>query len=177
MIIKEQYLTPNNFSRSATPLKSIKGIVIHWVGNAMTTAEQNRNYFEILKNQTDNPNSRFAGAHFIISLDGEVIQCIPDNEVAYHVGAFTYTKQAIKDLSTYPNNCTLGIELCHTNWDGEFTQETINSAKDLILMLCEKYNLGRANIYRHFDITSKDCPRLFVAREDKWNDFLNFVFA
>lgn len=176
MKIDERYLTINPFSRPGTPLKSVKGIVVHWVANPKTTAEQNRNYFENLRLQKPN-EKRYAGAHFIIGLEGETIQCLLENEVGYHVGANKYSDKAIKELSTYPNNCTIGIELCHTNWDGEFTSSTLLSAKELILELCERYTLGRENIYRHFDITGKECPRYFVQHEEQWVQFLNFVFS
>jgi N-acetylmuramoyl-L-alanine amidase len=95
-----------------------------------------------------------------------------ENEVGYHVGAQKYTDKALWELSAYPNNCTIGIELCHKNWDGEFTPETLKAAKELILELCERYNLGRTNVYRHYDITGKECPRYFVAHEDQWVNFL-----
>jgi N-acetylmuramoyl-L-alanine amidase len=177
MKIQENYLTQNIFSRPGTPLGKVKGIVIHWVANPKTTAEQNRNYFESLKSQgsADNPK-RYASAHFIIGLEGEVIQCLLENEVGYHVGASNYTDKAKNELSTYPNNCTLGIELCHIDWDGEFTEKTLQACKELILELCERYNLGEKNVYRHFDITGKDCPKLFVKNPDKWDEFLFFVF-
>jgi len=176
MIIKENYLTPNMFSRPGAPLVKVKGIVIHWVGNPKTTAEQNRNYFDSLKLQKLNDNPRYASAHFIIGLEGEVIQCLLENEIGYHVGATRYTDRAKNELSKYPNDCTIGIELCHTNWDGEFTEQTLQSCKELILELCERYNLGEKNIYRHFDITLKECPKLFVEHPDKWDKFLSFVF-
>jgi N-acetylmuramoyl-L-alanine amidase len=169
MNIEEKYLTVNPCSRPGKPLTGVKGIVIHWVANPGTTALANRNYFEGLKNQT----VRFASAHFIIGLRGEVIQCLLENEVGYHAGAERYSDIALKNLSSYPNNCTLGIELCHTNWEGEFTPETLQSAKELVLELCERYGLGRENIYRHFDITGKDCPRYFVNRPEAWEQFLD----
>jgi N-acetylmuramoyl-L-alanine amidase len=92
--------------------------------------------------------------------------------MGYHVGADKYTDRALKELSSYPNNCTIGIELCHTTWEGEFTPETLKSAGELVVDLCGRYGLGRGNVYRHFDITGKDCPRYFVAHEDQWLDFL-----
>ena len=177
MVIKERFLTINKFSRPGTRLEKVSGIVIHWVANPKTTADQNRDYFEMLKGQNDPNKYIYAGAHFIIGLEGEVIQCLLENEVGYHVGAKEYTKRAIKELSKYPNDCTIGIELCHTNWEGEFTPKTLQSCKDLILELCERYNLTRENIYRHFDITGKECPRYFVQHEDQWEKFLNFVFS
>jgi N-acetylmuramoyl-L-alanine amidase len=169
MKIIEKLLTINPYSRPGKPLSLIKGIVVHWVANPKTTAEQNRNYFESLKHGTA---GRYAGAHFIVGLEGEVLQCLLENEVGYHVGAQKYTQRALKELSSYPNNCTLGIELCHTNWEGEFTEKTLTTAKELLLELCERYRLGKGNIYRHYDITGKECPKYFVAHEDQWVNFL-----
>ncbi|GHU66662.1 hypothetical protein FACS189447_08010 [Spirochaetia bacterium] len=96
--------------------------------------------------------------------------------MGYHVGAQKYKDEAVKNLSTYPNNCTIGIELTHINWDGEFKRETLLSAKELILDLSERYNLERKDVYRHFDITGKDCPHFFVAKPEQWEQFLTFVF-
>jgi N-acetylmuramoyl-L-alanine amidase len=169
MKIQEKLLTINKFSRPGVPLQTVKGIVVHWVANPKTTALQNRNYFESLKH---NLEGRYAGAHFIIGLEGEVIQCLLENEMGYHVGAAKYTPRALTELSAYPNDCTLGIELCHINWDGEFTPETLKAAKRLILELCGRYKLGKDNIYRHYDITGKECPRYFVTHKDQWVNFL-----
>ena len=47
--IKEEYLTPNSYSRPGIELKQVNGIVIHYVGNAGSSAEENRDYFESLK--------------------------------------------------------------------------------------------------------------------------------
>jgi N-acetylmuramoyl-L-alanine amidase len=180
MKLAEKYLTINQFSRPGRSLIGVKGIVVHWVANPMTTAEQNRNYFESLKMQNpggDQKALRWASAHFVIGLEGEVIQCLLENEIGYHVGANTYTPRALRELSEYPNNCTIGIELCHKNWEGEFTKETLQSAKELIRELCERYKLGRENIYRHYDITGKECPLYFVKHGDQWDQFLEFIFS
>jgi N-acetylmuramoyl-L-alanine amidase len=171
MKIQEKLLTINKYSRPGVPLRAVKGIVIHWVANPKTTAEQNRNYFENLKLQSEK-SPTYAGAHFIIGLEGEVVQCLLENEMGYHVGAVKYTPRALAELSSYPNDCTLGIELCHINWDGEFTPETLKAAKELILDLCERYSLGKNSIYRHYDITRKECPRYFVLHSDRWVNFL-----
>jgi N-acetylmuramoyl-L-alanine amidase len=178
MKIEEKYLTINQFSRPGRPLAAVKGVVIHWIGNPKTTAAGNRNYFENLKLQAPGENNpRYASVHFIIGLEGEAVQCLLENEMGYHVGANEYTDRALQELSSYPNNCTIGIELCHVNWKGEFTEATLNSARELILELCERYKLGRDNIYRHFDITGKNCPKWFVDESQRWIDFLDFVFS
>ena len=77
-------------------------LVIHYVGNAGSTAMDNRNYFESLKDTRD----RSASSHFVIGLDGEIVQCIPLSEVAY--------------ASRHRNSDTISIECCHPDEDGKF---------------------------------------------------------
>ncbi|MDR2509240.1 MAG: N-acetylmuramoyl-L-alanine amidase [Spirochaetaceae bacterium] len=173
------FLSINRFSRPGTPLRAVRGIVIHWVGNPGTSAKANRNYFENLKTQNpDDKNARYASAHFIVGLDGEIIRCIPENEIAYHVGAQKYNALALNALNTtYPNNSTIGIELCHPDRTGKFEKETLAAARELIQQLIKQFGIPRGNIFRHFDITGKDCPRYFVQNEDAWNDFRESVYA
>ena len=49
MKIKEMLITPNKWSRPQTKIGTIKNIVVHWVGNAGSTAENNAKYFDGLK--------------------------------------------------------------------------------------------------------------------------------
>jgi N-acetylmuramoyl-L-alanine amidase len=177
MEIKQNLLTKNQFSRPGTLLKDTRGIVLHWVANPKSTAAANRNYFENLKDQPyttaqEQQKARFASAHFIIGLQGEIIQCLPENEMAYHVGAKEYKPDAVKNLGAYPNNSTIGIELCHEDWTGIFNPETIGSATGLVIDLLERHKLTGKNVYRHFDITGKDCPLYFVKNEDAWKEFI-----
>ena len=46
MKITDALLTPNRFSRPQIPLKMVKKVVLHYVGNPNSTAMANRNYFE-----------------------------------------------------------------------------------------------------------------------------------
>ena len=171
MTVEQKILTPNKFSRPGVKLSHVRGVVIHWVGNANSSAIANRNYFENLKNQTTTKNARYASSHYIIGLNGEVLQCLPLDEWAYHVGAMTYKDEAIRKLSGYPNNCTIGIELCHPDWSGKFTEQTMKSAIELTAWLLRKYNLSCDCIFRHYDITGKDCPRFFVHNKNEWESF------
>jgi N-acetylmuramoyl-L-alanine amidase len=171
MKIEEQLLTKNKYSRPCTLLKSVKGIVIHWEGNPGTPAQANRNYFENLKEQMPPKDDRFASAHYIIGLHGEVIQCVPDKEVCYHAGAERYTNEALRRLSSYPNNCTIGIELCHPDGSGRFTGDTLRSCRELISFLLSAYSLTKADVWRHYDITGKLCPKYFVENESEWEAF------
>ena len=50
--VKVDLLTPNKYSRPQTPLEKVNGIVVHYVANPCSTALENRNYFEGLKDQT-----------------------------------------------------------------------------------------------------------------------------
>ena len=176
MEIKQAILTKNKFSRPGTPLKEVCGVVLHWVANPNTSAQANRNYFENLKNQNPNEKTlRYASAHFIVGLQGEILQCLPDNEVGYHVGANKYTDFAIKKFGTNPNNCTIGIELCHGDLTGKFNDDTLAAARELILHLLYKFGLDMPDVCRHFDITGKDCPLYFVKHEDEWCKFIDTI--
>ena len=61
--VDKDYLTVNPWSRPGEPLRKIKGVVIHYVGNPGTSAEANRNYFESL---SDGNLETYASSHFII---------------------------------------------------------------------------------------------------------------
>jgi N-acetylmuramoyl-L-alanine amidase len=177
MNIQKDLLTISPFSRPGKKLIGVKGIVVHWTGNPGSTAKQNRNYFESLKTQSSNGDRgppRWASAHFIAGLSGEAVQCIPADETAYHAGADSYTPEALERLGSYPNNCTIGIELCHPGTDGRFTEETLQAAAELCALLCAEFSLDPVkDIWRHYDITGKDCPKWFVSSPEDFQKFKN----
>ncbi|MDR0584624.1 MAG: N-acetylmuramoyl-L-alanine amidase [Treponema sp.] len=177
MNIQRDLLTVNPFSRPGKKLDKVKALAVHWVANAGTTAKQNRNYFESLKDQSLNDASaRYASAHFIVGISGEVVQCIPGEEVAYHVGAKKYTPEAVTAFGYIPNNCTIGIELCHPRDDGQFSTETLRAAGELCALLCIQFDLDPAkDIWRHFDVTAKVCPRWFVEHPEAFDEFKQSV--
>lgn len=169
----ENLLTINEFSRPGKKLAEVLGVVLHWTANPKVSAENNRLYFESRKNGRYGHGS----AHYIIGLKGEVVRCIPENEVAYHVGSSqedpasgkVYTDLARKSFGKYatiinsPNNCTIGIELCPINNSGDFAPETYRAAVELTREICKKYNLKKEQIFTHHDIVGwKDCPRFWV---------------
>ena len=77
--VQQDLLSVNPYSRPGDELKSIRGVVIHYVGNPGTSAQANRNYFESLSAGTD---GTYASSHFVVGLEGEVIQCVPLTEIA-----------------------------------------------------------------------------------------------
>lgn len=68
-----ELLSINDYSRPGLAMNEVKGIVIHYTANPGSTAIQNRNYFEGLKDS----HETMASSHFIVGLDGEIVQCIP----------------------------------------------------------------------------------------------------
>ena len=79
--VDEQLLTVNRYSRPGTNIPVINGIVIHYVANPGTTAQQNHDYFEGLKDQSGS-NTVSVSSNFVIGLDGEIIECVPVGEKA-----------------------------------------------------------------------------------------------
>ena len=153
MNIIKMYLTPNKYSRPQTPLKKVTKIAVHWVGNAGSSAKGNRNYFESLKDK-----HIYASSHYIIGLEGEIIQCIPESEISYA------TNQA--------NSYSISIENCHPDNTGKFNDKTLHSLIDLCVDICKRYNLDPLkDIIRHYDISGKCCPKYWVEHPD---DFLKF---
>lgn len=155
MKIEERLLDINPYSRSGEKQNKIENIVIHWVGNAGSSALANRNYF----NNLAKTHKTSASSHYIIGLVGEVIQCIPEKEVAFHSGSYSMNRKSI------------GIENCHPDWDGKFNDMTYSSLVELCSELCKKYEIDVNSIIRHYDVTGKNCPKYYVENQDAWNNF------
>ena len=146
-------LTPNEYSRPGIALDKVNGIVIHYTANPVSSAVANRDYFESLSIS----HETMASSHFIIGLDGEVVQCIPTAEISY--------------ASNDRNDDTISIECCHPDETGEFTEQTYDSLVQTTAWLCVKFDLTTKDVIRHYDVTGKDCPRYFVQNEGAWKKF------
>lgn len=154
--VTEKLLPINRWSRPGIPLEEINGVVIHYVGNPNTTAEANRNYFASLASGEENT---FASSHFVVGLDGEVLQCIPLTEIAY----------ASKDR----NGDTVAIEVCHPDETGEFSPVTYDRVVELTAWLCRTFELDpETEVIRHYDVTGKVCPKYYVENPEAWDGFL-----
>lgn len=155
--IIQDFIAKNPYSRSGIALEQVKGVVVHYVSNPGSTARENRDYFENLKDT----HLTKASSHFIIGIDGEIIQCIPLDEISY--------------ASNERNGDTISIECCHKKKNGKFTKETYRSLVQLTRWLCKSYGLKPEAVIRHYDVTGKLCPRYFVKHPDAWKDFLSDV--
>lgn len=151
MKIKDMLIEPNKYSRPQTKIGVIKNIVVHYVGNAGSTAENNAKYFNNLKNGS----GTYASSHYIIGNDGVVIRCVPENEVAYHASS--------------ANSYSIGIEVCHPDNTGEYTDLAYKSLIELLVDLCTRYKLEPTQaIIRHYDVTGKICPKYYVENVGEW---------
>ncbi len=151
--IDVELLTVNEYSRPGTQTDKIRGIVVHYTANPGSTAMDNRDYFEGLKDSHETSVS----SNFVIGLEGEIVQCVPTWEVAY--------------ASNSRNNDTVSIECCHPDESGKFTDETYRSMVQLCAWLCLKFDLDEEDVIRHYDVTGKNCPKYFVEHEDAWEQF------
>lgn len=151
--IDVQLLDVNPYSRPGTETEEITGIVVHYTANPGSTAQNNRDYFNGLKDSHETE----ASSNFIVGLDGEIIQCVPTWEMAY--------------ASNSRNIDTVSIECCHPDETGKFTDETYRSLVQLTAWLCVKFNLTEDQVIRHYDVTGKNCPKYFVENEDAWAQF------
>ena len=147
----------NEYSRPGTALDEVNGVVVHYTGNPGTTAAQNRSYFQNLSETGE----AYASSHFVIGIEGEIIQCVPCNEIAY--------------ASNDRNSDTISIECCIPDDTGKFTQETYDSLVELVAWLMGRYELTIDEIIRHYDVTGKECPRYYVKNEDAWIEFKETV--
>jgi hypothetical protein len=144
--IDQELIDLDGDARDGTPINKVRDIAIHYVGNPDTTAMANRNYF--------NQPGVEVSSHFIVGLEGEIIQCVPLGE---------------KSAATNQRNSdTISIEVCHPDETGKFNDQTYASLIQLCAWLCHELNLDEDNLIRHYDVTGKLCPLYYVEHEDAW---------
>ncbi len=103
----------------------------------------------------------------IVGLEGEVVQCLPLNELAYAVRS--------------RNPDTISIEVCHPDETGKFSDVTYNTLVKLTAWLLQQEHLTPDHVIRHFDCDGKACPLYYVEHEDAWNklkqDIADYYYA
>ena len=152
-VIGEDLLPVNEYSRPGTELFEVNAIVVHYTANPGTTAKQNRDYFAGLAET----HQTSVSSHFIIGLEGEIIQCVPCDEIAY--------------ASNERNKDSVAIECCIEDDTGRFNSETYDALVELTAWLMGRYELGTADVIRHYDVTGKNCPKYFVENAAAWRAF------
>lgn len=161
MNIQENLLNINQYSRPGIKLNSHSYIVVHYTGSNGGRANAVRNYF-------NNLNGVYASSQYIIDTDGTILRIIPEDEVAWHSGDYNVNLNSI------------GIENCcfdrsgngsATAGDWYFTDETQNSLVELVKDLINRYNIPLTNVIRHYDVTGKYCPAMWVKDVNSWDNF------
>lgn len=145
----------------------IRYLIYHFTSNDGDTDEGNAAYFanNIVK----------ASAHYFAD-DDSVTQSVPDLRIAYAVGGNLYTDVARtgggKMYGKITNTNSISIEMCDTVRNGVVlaTEATLANALAIGRVLMERYNIPLSNVYRHFDVTGKHCPRYFMD-DAKWEAF------
>ena len=151
MEITDMLLTVNRYTRPGTRRTKTTKVAVHYVANPGTSARANRNYFENCR-----LTKKSVSSHFIIGLNGEIIRCVPEEEIAYCTNA--------------ANSYSVSIECCHPDWTGKFNSKTYASLVELCVMLLKKYDLKASDLIRHFDVTGKVCPKGFVPKKKGGTD-------
>lgn len=173
-IVVKDHIKVNQYTRPASKLGVVKGIIMHYTANSGASAKNHQKYF----NGTAIANKSYASAHIFID-DNDVIEIIPLNEVAYHANESGYSK-VTKFKGNYgysgsnANGCTIGIEMC-IDAKGNITAKTLKNTLTTVVELCKKFNLDENDLFRHYDITGKNCPAMWVKDVSKFNDFKNDV--
>lgn len=144
-------------------IRQIKGIVVHWTGSAdkgFDAAAEVRHF---------NQSEKLVSAHYVVD-DHQILQCIPDHEIAFHAGGTRYKPDGdrIRETGLNPNYFTIGFEMC-ANVDGQY-EKTYQNGVELAAHLLQKYRFCVQDLYRHFDLTGKECPALLLDAP-KWAKF------
>jgi N-acetyl-anhydromuramyl-L-alanine amidase AmpD len=137
MTITNMYITNN---RPYEKRERTTKIAVHYVANKGSSAIANRNYFNTTKTAVS--------SNYLIGLEGEIICCIPPDEISW--------------CTNSANAYAPSIEACHPDSTGKFNTKTYKSLVELTAFLCKRYNLTEKDVIRHYDVTHKVCPKSFV---------------
>lgn len=172
-IYKNSYISKNKFTRSGDKLASVKGIVLHYTANPGASAANHKTYFG------NGAGGRYAGAHIFVD-EKEALCIVPLNEIAYHANE---NKCRIPKLKGHVGNyygdanCTaIGVEMC-INKAGKIEEATFKRTVNIVAELCKKFKLDVNDLYRHYDVTGKNCPAPWVSNPSEFTRFKNAVKA
>jgi N-acetylmuramoyl-L-alanine amidase len=156
------FIRVNEYTRPGFKLLGVRGIVMHYTATPGATARNEHDYF----NGTAIEQKRYASAHIFVDKN-EAICIIPLNEVAYHanekpsrIAKFLASAPYYKDGNA--NLTTVSVEMCIEK-DGSLHPATLERATNVVVELCRMFNLKETDIYRHYDITGKNCPAFWVS--------------
>lgn len=164
--------------RTGKKLTECFGLVVHWIGVGQSKASAIRSNF----------GRDSLGTHYISDWNtGDIIQCVPEDEVTYHVGSsYGYTKMKENLVGrNNPNWYFVGIECCigdksiPSDWNApgkhmELGKPSDKQYKALVEFAADfltRNGMTVDNLYRHYDITGKLCHVWLVKDENRWEKF------
>jgi hypothetical protein len=156
----------SNYSRPSS--RKISWIVIHYTGSTGTGKAHARYFMR---------EGLGRSAHYFVGHASEgarIYQSVDPKYTAWHCGTTgTYYSPA-------RNATSIGIETCCHNdtsdksaesKDWYFDDETIDALIVLTKALMEEYGIGVDNVIRHYDVTHKTCPAMWLHDEEEWRAF------
>jgi len=179
MEIIEDIIPKGEGIRTGKKLTKLLGLVVHWIGVAQPKASVIRKNFQY---------EEFGTQYIIDWYTGEIIHCVPDDEVCYHVGSsygYTDLKEELVGKKN-PNWYFVGIECCidpktHIAEDfgtpgkymdlGKPSDAQYKNLVEFAAYFLGKHGLTSDNLYLHWDITGKICHAWFVKDLARWRQF------
>ena len=128
-----------NFDTPERNNKDINFVILHYTGMKSETAAIER---------LCNPKSKVS-SHYFIKKNGEILNLIPDNYIAWHAGKSRWKKK------NFLNKNSIGIEIQnpgHSFNYPNFSEKQIVALKKLLRFLMKKYKVLKKNVLGHSDI-------------------------
>lgn len=171
----EQFIIKNEYSRPGYKLLGVRGLVMHWTATPGASDENEVKFFD----GADGGGGRYASAHLFVDSDSARLD-IPLTEVAYHANEHACRIPKLAATASYYKNgganlTTIGIEMC-VERDGTIHPETVARSARVAAALCKQFGLNPlTDIYRHYDITGKNCPEPWIVNPTQFTQFKNTV--
>ena len=140
MKITDKLIPRGKYNRPGTKSEP-KRVCVHYTGDLGASAERLALFFCTNVNAT-------TSSQYVVGTDGEVIRCVPDDEIAYGASG--------------KNAGTIHIEVCYKSADGRFEEASVKALNELVLYLMPRYHIAAKDVVRHYDLTGKHCPAYYV---------------
>ena len=173
----------NKKSRPGTPRLDTLAAVMHWIASAGS------NPFDVWSWFHPAFARRYASANWCVANEGYIVQYMDGDEVSFHAGdedpdgdgplmAYTewahaqFGERAVSNAKdpvegwrgSTPNYHSVGIELCHIDGEGHFTEECLESAARLCGKVATDEGLSMFDITTHKNVVGeKNCPALWAS--------------
>ncbi|MDD3303793.1 MAG: peptidoglycan recognition family protein [Clostridia bacterium] len=140
------YISKSEMTRKGEEIVSHDFIILHEIGNEYSTLAICKKEIEKLSEQ----DNIYYSLHYIIDKYGNILQCIPENEISL----------SCRDIAINYHAISIGCIPCDEK--GSFSKAEITSLQALLCDLSNQYNIRQENLLRHYDVVGKRCPHYYV---------------